>query len=74
MQTKSRIMVSPAREPERAMLLQWCHRAANNGGSFEINQEWFANDWWITYTINWPDGVIAPTQAQDAAADSPSPT
>ena len=42
------------------LLHRWCEIAAANGGSFGIDQEFSREQWWTTYTIEWPDGVVIP--------------
>lgn len=60
MQTISRLLMTgtPA-ELERELLRKWAEHAAENGGSFAIKQEWTEQQWYTTYTINWPDGTEA---------------
>jgi len=45
------------------LLQRWCELSAANGGSFSIEQEWSASQWWTTYTIEWPDGIVIPEGA-----------
>lgn len=45
------------------LLQRWCELSAANGGSFSIEQEWSTNQWWTTYTIEWPDGIVIPEGA-----------
>lgn len=56
--TVSRVLMGgTATEPERELLRKWADHAAANGGSFSIRQEWAEQQWYSTWTINWPDGV-----------------
>lgn len=53
--TISNVLLSGSlNEPERAKLLKWCEIAAASGGSFAIETHYTSN-WFIRYTINWPD-------------------
>jgi hypothetical protein len=53
--TVSRIlMIGNAAEPERVLLRKWAEYAAANGGSFAVRNEWTENQWYTTWTINWP--------------------
>lgn len=54
--TVSRILFGSRSEAEGVLLREWCNEAARNGGSFSIEDEWRANQWYQTYTINWPEG------------------
>jgi hypothetical protein len=45
------------------LLHRWCELAAANGGSFSVEQEWSKDQWWTTYTIEWPDGMTIPDGA-----------
>jgi hypothetical protein len=57
-QTVSRVLMSGnTAEKERELLRRWCEETAARGGSFSIVQEWSEQQWFATYTINWPDGV-----------------
>lgn len=49
-------MSGTASEKERELLRRWCEEAAAMGGSFSIMNEWTEQQWYVTYTINWPDG------------------
>lgn len=54
--TVSRVLMSGmTQEPERVLLRKWAESAADNGGSFQIDTEWRDSQWWMTYTINWPE-------------------
>jgi|LakMenE18May11ns_1017448.scaffolds.fasta_scaffold9925674_3 hypothetical protein len=46
--------------PENALAQRWCELAARHGGTFAIEQEWSAAQWWNTYTIEWPEGMSIP--------------
>ncbi len=54
--TICRVMISGATsEPERQLIRKWADWCASNGGSFGISQKWEDQQWWVTYTLNWPD-------------------
>ena len=58
--TVSRVLMSGnVAEPEREILRVWAEHAASNGGSFALKQEWTENQWYTTWTINWPTGAAA---------------
>lgn len=55
--TVSKVMFN---QKQNDILLRWCELAAANGGSFFITQEWSVQQWWTTYTIEWPDAMKIP--------------
>lgn len=58
--TISRVMFN---RPENQLMHRWCELAASNGGAFSLEQKWAENQWWTTYTIEWPDGIRIPEGA-----------
>ena len=55
--TVSRVLyMGEQMDTERIMLRKACADAANNGGTFSIDNV-FDHQWYTVYTINWPDGL-----------------
>ncbi|MCT9017123.1 hypothetical protein [Cupriavidus gilardii] len=54
--TVSRILFNSRDEAQAKLLEKWCDEAAKGGGSFSIEDEWQAPQWYRVYTINWPNG------------------
>lgn len=55
--TVSKVLFGKTHDCE--LLRKWCDEAAIQGGTFSINQEIFAGDWYCVYTINWPERGLA---------------
>lgn len=61
MQTTSRVLMGGnTAEAERVMVRKWAEHAAANGGSFSMRQEWTEQQWYTTFTINWPAATEQP--------------
>ena len=43
------------------LLMETCRLVRDQGGSFSIDQEWASNDWYVTFTIHWPDHSLVTT-------------
>jgi hypothetical protein len=53
--TVSRILFGDRNVAERKLIMKWCEEAAENGGSFSIDEEYRSNQWYQIFTINWPE-------------------
>lgn len=57
--TTSRVlMTGVATAVDREIIAKWAQWAAANGGSFAVKHEWTENNWYTTWTINWPAAAI----------------
>lgn len=57
--TESTVLMGASGSDERKLLHDWCNLVALKGGSFAITQE-YTDNWYMTYTINWPDPNASP--------------
>ena len=63
-QTKLKLLLtSPHAEKERELARKWADIAACNGGDVSAETAWTSSDWYIIWTINWPDHVTIPEGA-----------
>lgn len=56
--TTSKVLMSKSNDAERDMLRWRCEIVASKGGSYSIETK-YTDDWYVTYTINWPESVAA---------------